>query len=428
MGINKTLHLIIYLIITLFILGCATDDAIPVSGNPDFSFGPPSVEKDYILFTRSASSANGFITGFDEFPEGDIDAPSLSTTLAFPAISGGISFKSYVVNQQKLFSGPGYQRVFLDENKVPIAADIIETFGGGSSVVFVDETKGYYVDFNTLNIKIFNPETFLPTGEIDMSAAYVNENNPSNYYNALYVRGNRLYACLYTGFVFPPFIYDDPNGVTVAVIDTDTDTYLGNIFKQGTKYGGQPFLRFNSNMQAENGDLFLPTQGSLTFPVGEIADAAILKIAEASDEFDPNFNFKAQELINESQASTAVNAGFIYVGDGIAYTNVLMEEPATPADFVNLPLMRWVKMNLNDGTAELVQGIPPNSGFTAGQAYNYRDKVQLVVYNSELGINAIYETDPQTNTAEQIINVTNGGIIYGFYEIEEQNENAENNE
>ncbi len=418
----KSYKYIISICILVSTLSCATDDAIPISGETNFSFGEPTLEKDYMLFTRSGSSSSGFITGFDEFPEGTLDIPSLPTTLAFPAISGGVSFRSYVVNQQKLLSGPGYQRVFLSKEKVPVTRDdkdIIQTFGGGSAVAFLNEEKGYYIDFNTLNIQVFNPTTFERISEINMSQAFSIPNNASNQYNDFYIRGNRLYACFYTGFSFPPFLYQSDVGSIVAVIDTDTDTFIKNIFKEGTKYPGQPFLRFNNNIVDEEGNLYLSTQGGLSLESGTPTPAKILKIPADSDDFDPDYEFIPQNQITESSATTIVNSGFLYVGNGIAYTNVLMEEPVTPNDLVNKPLMRWAKLDLNNQTAQLVQGIPRNVGLTSGMAYNYRGKVQLNVYNPDEGISAIYETDPSTNTAELVTNVITGGIIYGFYEIEE---------
>ncbi len=414
----KSLFVLLGMVISLF-TSCATDDAIPISGEPDFSFGEPSVKKDYMLFTRSGSSSNGFITGFDEFPEGDLDIPSLPGTIAYPAISGGVTFRNYVVNQQKLFGGPGYQRITLNEAKIPVDGSIIETLGGGSAVAFLNESKGYYIDYNTLNIQIFNPTTFTRIGEIDMSQAFSIATNASNQYVDFYIRENRLFACLYTGFSFPPFIYQSDVGSIVAVIDTDTDTFVKNIFKEDTKYPGQPFLRFNNNIVDEEGNIYLVTQGGLAFDSDNPTSAKIIKILAETDEFDPDYEFIPQMQISESTATTIINTGFIYVGNGIAYTNVLMEEPSAPNDLVNFPLMRWVKLNLNEQTAELVQGLPRNVGLTSGMAYNYTDKVQLNVYNPDEGISAIYETDPATNTAEIIFNAVAGGIIYGFYEIEE---------
>ncbi|MEM6262237.1 MAG: hypothetical protein AAGI38_07005 [Bacteroidota bacterium] len=408
-------------LLSLFLGGCASDDAIPITNEENFSFGTPSAEKDYLLFTRSGSSANGFITGFDSFPEGNIDVPALPTTKAYPAISGGISFRNYVVNQQKLFGGPGYQRIFLDEAFVPVERDIIETFGGGSAVAMLNNNKGYYVDFNSQNIQVFDPERFVRLGEIDLSTAFTIPANDANHYNTLYLRDNRLFACLYTGRNFPPFAYESDVGSVVAVINTDTDTLVKNIFRADTKFPGMPFLRFNSSFLDEADNLYLVTQGGLGLDVsaGENTQAAILKIPADRDEFDPDYFFQPQLQITESRASIVVNSGFLYAGSGIAYTNVLMVEPAVSTDLINEPLMAWAKLDLVNQTAELVQGIPRNAGFTAGMAYHYQNKVQLVVYNPAEGINAIYETDINSLTATQKINVTAGGIIYGFYEVDE---------
>ncbi|MEM6398288.1 MAG: hypothetical protein AAF741_18195 [Bacteroidota bacterium] len=414
--------LIIWIVPIQIISSCASDDAIPISGETDFSFGD-TAEKDYMLFTRSGSSANGFVTGFDSLPSGDIDVPSLSTTVAFPAVSGGVSFRNYVVNQQKLFGGPGYERLVLDEEKIPTPAGIIETFGGGSSVAILDERKGYYTDFNSLDIQIFDPQTFDNIGEIDMSQAFIISENDANYYVDLILRGNRMFACLYTGATFPPFVYRSEVGSIVAVIDTDTDSYLGDIFRADTKYPGQPFMRFSNRVVDEGGNIYLATQGGLGLDAntGENTAAAILKIPANREDFDPDYTFQPQLQISESNAETIINSGLLYAGNGIAYTNVLIEQPGTATDLVNLPLMRWAKLDLDNQTAELVQGVPPNAGFTAGMAYNYQGRIFLTVYNATEGINALYETDINTNTGELYLNVTDGGIIYGFYEIDENN-------
>lgn len=410
-----------FILLLCICLGCATDDPIPIPDTPNLSFGDPDGPQDYVLFTRSGSSPNGFVAGFDEFPTGDIDVPNHPTSQAFPAISGGTSFRNYVVNQQKLFSGPGYERLILDEDFVPQPSGVIETFGGGSSVVFLNEQKGYYVDFNSRNIQIFDPVSFTKTGEIDMSPAFANPNNGANYYNDLLIRGNRLYACLYTGRTFPPFFYENPQGSVLAVIDTDTDTFLYDRFAGGTKYAGQPFLRFASTAEAEDGTLYVPTQGGLGLDAAtDNTPAAILRIPPGMDDFDPDYRFIPQLSIDGAARSTVVNSGFLYVGGGIAYTNVLMEEPATGADLVNRPLMRWARLDLVAQTAELVAGVPANVGLTAGMAYRYDDRILLTVYNPDENISALYEANPQNNTAERVLNVTAGGIIYGFYEVNER--------
>lgn len=411
-----------FLLCGLGLSGCASDDALPVPGEVDFSFGTPTTEKDYMLFTRSGSSAGGFITGFDELPEGDLDIPNLPTTVAYPAISGGVSFRNYVVNQQKLFGGPGYERVVLDDGFLPRENGIIETLGGGSAIIFLDEQKGYYVDYNSLNIQIFDPTTFASKGEIDMSAAFTIPENAANYYTSFYLRGNRLFACLYTGLNFPPFVYQSEVGSIIAMIDTDTDTYLRTIFRAGTKYPGQPFLRFTSTAIDEEDNIYVATQGGLGFDVtsGENTPAAILKIPAGEEDFDADYLFRPQLEIAGTAPSTVVNTGFAYAGGGIAYTNVLMQEPSTGADLVNRPLMRWAKLDLVNQTATLVQGIPANVGFTAGMAYAYQDKVYLTVYNPDEGISAMYQTDIQSEQATLQFNVTAGGIIYGFYELEAQ--------
>ncbi|MEN0005885.1 MAG: hypothetical protein AAF798_17175, partial [Bacteroidota bacterium] len=402
---------------------CATDDPIPISDEEDFSFGDPQADKNYMLFTRSGSSANGFVTGFDTFPSGQLDIPSLPTTVAYPAISGGIAFRNYVVNQQKLFGGPGYERLILDEAFIPRENGIIETFGGGSAMIFLNEFKGYYVDNNALDIQIFDPATYLTIGTIDLSDAFTIPTNPANYYSSFYVRGNRLFACLYTGLDFPPFVYQSAVGSIIAVIDTDTDTYLKTIFKANTKYPGQPFLRFQQNAIDEEGTIYVVTQGGLGFDAssGENTPGTILKILAQSDDFDPNYSFQPQLKIGSSTATIVVNSGFLYAADGIAYTNVLLEDPMTATDLVNQPLMRWAKLDLVNQTARLVEGVPANVGFTAGMAYYYEDKVYLTVYNPEEGINALYETATDSNMGTLKLDIEAGGIIYGLYQIDENN-------
>ncbi len=411
----------LWAVCALGLLGCATDDPIPLN-NANENDGGLTTATNYVLFTRSGSSANGFVTGFDHFPSGNLDVPALPTTVAYPAISGGVAYGEFVVNQQKLFSGPGYQRLSLDENFRPVEGRTLETFGGGSAIVLLDSTKGYYVDFNTLNLQVFDPRTFTRLGEVDMSAALTFPNNQANYYSGLYVRGNRLYACLFTGRNFPPFVYESPVGAVVAVVDTDADVFLKNITFPDTKYPGQPFLRFNSPVVDEAGNLYLPTQGGLGLEPGggPSTPAAILKIPAGGDDFDPDYAFMPQRQIAGAAEEIVLNGGFLYAGQGVAYTNVLMTPPTARNDLVNRPLARWAKLDLVNQTATLVEGVPPNVGLTAGMAYRYRNKVQLVVYNPDQNISAVYETDITRDDATEAFRVTAGGIIYGFYEVQQR--------
>ncbi|MEM9325677.1 MAG: hypothetical protein AAGA85_08480 [Bacteroidota bacterium] len=416
---NELQHTLLEVLLGTVLFGlasCASDDAIPVVPTQVFDLGQ---DFDYVLFTRSGSSANGFVTGFDSLPAGQLDVPNSPSTVAYPAISGGVSFQNYVVNQQKLFGGPGYQRVTVGDSQLPVDGTIIETFGGGSSVVFESSNRGYYVDFNTTNIQIFDPSTFERIGEIDMSESFQIPENSANYYNDLFVRDDKLYACLYTGLVFPPFVYQSNVGAIVAVVDLTTERYERSITFPGTKYPGQPFLRFKSNAIDESGDLYLVTQGGLGLEQPGVAPtpAKILRIPAGSDEFDPDYEFIPQLQIAGAPTDVVINAGFLYAADGIAYTNVLVEQPSTSTDLVNLPLMRWARIDLVQQTAELIVGMPRNAGLTAGMAYLYQGKVLLTVYNAEEQINAIYETSPDRADADLRLQVTAGGIIYGLYEV-----------
>ena len=188
---------------------------------------------------------------------------------------------------------------------MPNEGEIIETLGGGSSVVILNDTKGYYTDFNTLNIQIFNPQTFQRIGEIDMSQAYSIPENDANYYNSLYVVGNTLYACLYTGRSFPPFIYESNVGSIVAIIDTTTDTYQSNIFREETKYPGQPFLRFKNSTVDEQGNLYLPTQGG--FGLEEDPEipvfAKLTRISNETSNFD-DFEFISRFVCTHTEGDT----------------------------------------------------------------------------------------------------------------------------
>ena len=170
----------------------------------------------------------------------------------------------------------------------------------------------------------------------------------------------------------------------------------------------------------EQGNLYLPTQGG--FGLEEDPEipvfAKLTRISNETSNFD-DFEFIPQLSISSSTAETVINAGFLYVGNGIAYTNVLMEDPETSSDLVNKALMRWVRLDLISQTAQLIEGIPRNAGLTTGMAYNFNNKVQLPVYDPETGESAIYETDPSSTLGTRVFNVTAGGIIYGFYQVEE---------
>ena len=115
-------HRWLLLILGLVGIACATDNAIPINPNERVDLGE---EYDYMLFTRSSSSSNGFVTGFDSFPPPTVDAPGTPSTIAYPAISGGVSFQNFVVNQQKLFGGSGYQKVSLIDDLSPQDGSIL---------------------------------------------------------------------------------------------------------------------------------------------------------------------------------------------------------------------------------------------------------------------------------------------------------------
>ena len=132
----------------------------------------PTVPKSsfpLVLMTQSSGSIDGFLTAFDELPEGDVDPTNRFNSQDVASSQGMVTFGNSIFARD-FESNDGVLRYDIEDDGSITTGSFIDG-GQRMKVHVVSETKGYYADLEQFNIQIFNPETMQRTGEVDMSAA-----------------------------------------------------------------------------------------------------------------------------------------------------------------------------------------------------------------------------------------------------------------
>lgn len=382
----------------------------------------PTTPTKYVLLSRVQGSGD-YTSTFDKLPEGSVNNTNQATSKTYTQVRGGVPYKKYLFDFGLANGGNGFSRMVVGTDGTLTEQGNIPTVGSSAALAVLSDTKGYFVDANERNIKIFNPTTLAITGTVDMSRAFQKTRNQSNYYTTLYLRGDRLYACLYTGSTAArPYDYRCDSAV-VAVVNTSTDTYIKDTFYPGARLPGTFNLRCVTTITDESGNLFIPTLGGLGYDLALGATAStpgkILKIPTGSDEFDRTY-----EVIPQNGSTTGAtqaiktNFGFFYAKNGIAYTTATTEPGTATQLQLGAPVASWVQVNLNTKQSTVMTALPKTSGFYTPMGYFYEDKALLPIYNNVTNVSGMYSADVTTGTTAKQFDITAGGIFFGLYRLE----------
>lgn len=311
------------------------------------------------------------------------------------------------------------------------------------NIAFINETTAAFNHFRRREITIFDPESMQIKARVDMSEAKSFEGHEASGYSGLVYNPvtEKLYATLYTDDDEDSGVFYAGDKMYVEVIDAQTFTWEKTIEHDNALYPA--FRGGTRSVVDESGNLYLIAQGQygIDLQVGPTAPAAsrpqIVKITTDS-EFDESYAFNPINAIGFENNFFQIFATMVYAGDNKAYgigTGVsdltgemqdlltkLGANTITAEEYERLTTlvlysenMTLIEINLETKECSVVDGFPLTAGFWYPTMYKYHDKVYVQVFNStETGF---YKIDPETNAAEFSVQLTNGGMAQGYFDL-----------
>lgn len=417
----KNIRLLISLMFMsmLFAWSCTKD-------NPDDG-GDTSGTTKYVLMTlsdRVSGNKAGFISTFDEMPQGTIDNIS-ATSLQGQGMGG---FRTYDNTIYKIFSTEDYSKsierlAFDEDGKVSVDKILLpgqSKFGSGNFAIANDQTGFYWDADEPMSIQTFNPESLARTGSIDLTDV-VNERGEDEEeilfrsigQKFLAVKNGKLFANItyasstggQQGF-FDDF-YDD---VYIAVIDIATGTYEKTTKIENT--GSIAYINENRMYDFDsNGDLYIVCQGRSA--IGGKSKIARIKASETDVDTSwelPFTDFRAED-----------DGKFVGVfAKGGKLIMVLNTEAITGGPNGNIntaDIWKFYTVDIASKSFTAIEGIPAGTNPGAAQAAVEIDG-KIYLRGSTSGTdNGYYLYNESDNTATKLFNVDVGGSVSGFYKI-----------
>ncbi|HLR38488.1 MAG TPA: hypothetical protein VK084_10600 [Chitinophagaceae bacterium] len=416
--ISKFLGL--FVLATMALSSCSKNDDSNPNDNPD------KAAYQYVLMTlsdRVTGQKGGYITAFDSIPSGDISNIT-SKSLQGQGMGG---FRMYNNHLFKKFSTADFskaiERIKVSANGVVSVGQTIMPgqgkFGSGNFVIANDNLGFYWDADEPLKLQTFDPQKMSRTNSIDLSEA-INERGKDEEKITFRAIGQKFLA-VKNGKLFANITYatstssqqgfwdDFYPDVYIAVIDIATQTYEKTIKIENT--GSIAYINANRMYDFDsNGDLYIVCQGDGA--LGGNSKIARIK-ADATDidswelkysDINPNDKGKFTGVFaKDGQLIVTANTDPIFGGpNGNIHTADLWKHYAVDVDSKKI---------------EGIKGIPIGRSQGASQAaLVIDDKIYLRSFTSD-GINGYFLYDPETNTATQAFNVTEGGSVSGFRKV-----------
>ncbi len=409
------------------------------------------VNEGYLVASQSNSSAGNtiFVDYFETKPTGDLNLIDEGESL--PRFIPEAIYKNFIYGRNREDATIMTRYAVDPETKRITETGSLQVNANVSVIKILDDQRGVFTIFDTQSLFVFNPMTMELIQEIPLTGAitYEVEGDPTaqenNYFHIIHrIQDDRIFLPLNTNISNTPQFYDAED-VVVEVVNLNTMSWESNTrFEQAT----QPITRGAENyIVDENGNVYITCQGQYTLD-GQIGAFAaprsrpqILKIPAGSTEFDADYSFNPVNVLGFSTIVSQFVTGAIYESNGIAYAAISAKEDLprvnellvklaggiiTDNEFdelvnlvLNTPSSRWAKLDLNAQTVEVIADIPLTAGFAFPLSYKYDDKLYFQVINSDLGLNGYYEFNPQTNSSNNIFNISIGGLSVDFIKLQE---------
>lgn len=368
----------------------------------------------YVLLTTAgpfgSSVQGGYFGAFEEMPTGtvsNIKPTSLQIANAF----GFRSFGNWVFNQSNAQGDVGLQKYTVDNTGKFVDGGFLPN--AQPSYVVINEQLGYYLDpeRGLLKIQIFNPSNMQRTGEIDLSSL---KKDGIEYQvigkHTLANKEGKLYAGITYGTTAGQGYGDDVvDYVEFAVIDIATNKLEKTISYEGLNSIGWGSSGNRMWTIGDDGALYLYA----TDLGNAFKNSSIVRIKKGETTFDKDWILRAGDYATNSTIATAL------VKNGKLYTQ-FASEPLKP-DFSNLSNLIWdyYVIDMASGARTKIEGMP-KVFYAWGSNDAIKDidgEIYFWVSNATEGIEGYYKLG-SNNTAKQVFNVTDGGMIWGFVKLQ----------
>jgi hypothetical protein len=389
--------------IAAILTSCSKNDNNPSPGE--------SKKGSYILFTNEADLATaGYMTAYMTMPSGNLSNIG-ANTLQMKTAFGFTKFNNWIFNRTSISGQTGIQKLEVGDNGKITSTGFIPN---GAMFHIVNSTVGYYLDpvKGSMLLQIFNPTTMTRTGEIDLTSLKL----PNIEYQAV---GQHIIAAkegkLYVGVTYGTtqrggYGDDVVDYIKMAVIDIAT-----NKLEKSIQYNGLKSLGWGASANkmwtlGDDGALYLYYTG---FNEG-VTNSSIIRIKKGETDFDRTWILKADSFQEHS------SIGISLVKNGKIY--VQLPSVALAPDFSNLGTSIWDYYAIDISTlkATKITGTPATRyAHSNEQGITQIDgKIYLWIANATTKENGYYLLNESNNTASKAFNVTDGGLVSGFFKLD----------
>lgn len=397
--------------IAILLTACSKSDS------PGTDPGTGTGDYTYILLTNEADLATpGFMTAYNEMPSGDLTNIQ-SRTLQVKNAFGFTQYGKWIFTRTNIAGQPGIAKFTVGaDGKIQEAGFL----ANGEMFHIISDEEGYYLDETrgTMLLQKFNPSTMQRTGEIDLSSLKKDGIE-------LQIVGKHTIASkegkLYVGITYGTtagqgFNDDVVDYAELAVIDIATDEIEKTIKYPGIKGLGYGPSANKFWTMGDDGALYIYASGFHNTPAGHstINNSVIVRIKKGETDFDKDWVLKAEKYQQHGTFGTAV------VKNGKIYVQI-PTEPLTD-NFGNFmePIWKYYAIDLNTQEKTAITGIPlTRYAHSNEQCITQIDgQIYLWMANATVKENGYYLLDEATNKATKAFNVTDGGLISGFFRLE----------
>ncbi|KXB36392.1 hypothetical protein HMPREF1869_00754 [Bacteroidales bacterium KA00251] len=309
-----------------------------------------------------------------------------------------------VAGEQAILKYTSSKEGIQETGKIHIAPN-----SGAYNVFKVSEDKYYIHNYMIGTLSILNPKTLKIEGEIDLKQYGHSDTNPDPAVGIL--RDGLFYLSL--NQVGPNWMpYPDYQQVDVAVIDPKTDKVLKVISdkKSNLFFATRPIHKDMAFVN-EQGDIYLACVGYFGFNP-QARNNGFVCIPKGKQEFDSSRSWDIQNTPIEGleyKSSTIFNT--LYIGNNkvVAYVGILEMNGDNPFTARNAVA---VLIDLSAKTIKKIEGIPTTDGFSQ-EIVLHKGKVYLSAFGEKEA--GIYEFDPKTNKAKQVMKSTAGIYFMHFF-------------
>lgn len=365
---------------------------------------------NYILFTNEADLGTaGYMTAYTEMPSGNLSNIT-TNTLQMKEAFGFTKFEHWIFNRTSVSGEAGIQKLEVGDNGKINSTGFI---ANGQMFHVVSSTLGYYLDpvRGSLFLQIFNPTTMQRSGQIDLSSL----SKDGVEYQAvgqhiIASKEGKLYVSVTYGTTQRGGYGDDVVDVTLAVIDIATNKLEKTITYPGLKSLGWGSSANKMWTLGDDGALYFYYTG---FNEG-ITNSAIIRIKKGATDFDKTWILKADNY----QAHSSI--GISLVKDGKIYIQ-LPSVVLTP-DFSNLgtPIWDYYVVDIATLKQTKITGMPATRYVHSNEQgiVEIDGKIYLWMGNGDIKQNGYYLLNTANNTASLAFNVTDGGLVSGFFKLD----------